>query len=76
MACITADGALTESARELLALLEAPQTIDEIAGTLGRPLFQVRASVREMTGAGLIVTAAEGGYITTAEGRAQLGVLV
>ena len=73
MACITAEGALTESARELLALLEAPQTIDEIAGALGRPLFQVRASLREMTDAGLVVAAAEGGHVVTAEGRALVG---
>ncbi len=76
MACITAEGVLTASARELLALLETPQTIDEIAGALGRPLFQVRASLREMADAGLVVAAAEGGYLVTAEGRAQLGVLV
>lgn len=73
MACITDEGTLTTSARELLELLDTPQTLDEVAGVLGRPLFQVRASMREMIGAGLVVSAAEGGYITTAEGRAQLG---
>ncbi len=73
MACITAEGALTDSARELLDLLGTPQTIDEIAATLGRPLFQVRSSLREMVDAGLVVAAAEGGYVVTAEGRAQLG---
>jgi len=76
MACITADGVLTESARELLELVETPRTVDEIAATLGRPLFQVRSSLREMTGAGLVVAAAEGGYVVTAEGRAQIGAPV
>jgi len=74
MACITAEGVLTESARQLLELLETPRTVDEIASTLGRPLFQVRASLREMTDAGLVVAAAEGGHVLTEEGLTQLGV--
>lgn len=72
MACITAEGALTESARGLLAYLTEARSPEEISRELGRPLFQVRASLRELVEAGL-VAAADGGYVATDEGREKAG---
>jgi predicted transcriptional regulator len=54
MACINEDGTTTEAARTLLALLEAPMTPEEISSRLGRPLYIVRASLRELNDAGLL----------------------
>lgn len=62
MACVSPDGSLTESARTLLALLETPLAPEEIARRLGRPLYQVRASLREMEEAGLVAHH-EGGFV-------------
>ena len=71
MPCIGPDGALTESAKALLRLLEQPATPEEVSARLGHPLFSVRASLRELVGANLART--EGGkYLTTEEGKSKL----
>ena len=54
MACISADGSLTASARALLAIITEPLSAEQVAAKLGQPLFKVRASLREMVGAELI----------------------
>jgi len=54
MACISADGSLTPSAKALLAILETPLSAEQISAKLGKPLFLIRASLREMISAGLI----------------------
>lgn len=54
--CISPDGRLSERALELLKLLlergGLPDTA--IAEALGRPLFQVRSSLRELVNAGFL----------------------
>jgi DNA-binding IclR family transcriptional regulator len=54
MACISADGSLTASARALLAIITEPLSAEQVAAKLGQPLFKIRASLREMVAAGLI----------------------
>jgi predicted transcriptional regulator len=69
--CVNPDGTLTESAQALLRLLEKPATPQEIAKRLDRPLFSVRASLRELVGADLV--RAEGGqFVLTERGRSRL----
>jgi predicted transcriptional regulator len=68
--CVNPDGTLTESAQALLRLLEKPATPQEIAKRLDRPLFSVRASLRELVGADLV--RAEGGkFVVTERGRSR-----
>ena len=54
MACVAADGTLTRAGRELLAALEQPRRAEDLAAVLGRPLFRVRASLRELAAAGAV----------------------
>jgi len=71
MACVNPDGSVTESAKALLRVLDNPLTPEEISQKLGQPLFKVRSSVREMTGAELIKD--EGGrYIITEKGKEKI----
>jgi predicted transcriptional regulator len=55
MACVSADGTITPTARALLKILEVPLGAEEIAARLGSPLFKVRSSLRELTDAGLVM---------------------
>ncbi|MBZ5514076.1 MAG: hypothetical protein LAN62_04385 [Acidobacteriia bacterium] len=71
MACINADGTLSDSAKLLLRLLEGPVTAEEIAARLGRPMFWIRASLRELVGADL-VRAESAHYVITERGREKL----
>jgi predicted transcriptional regulator len=69
--CVNPDGTITDSARALLKLLEQPAAPEEIAKQLERPLFSVRASLRELVGADMV--RAEGGqYVLTERGREAL----
>lgn len=71
MPCVNPDGTLTGSAQALLRLLEKPAAPEEIADRLDRPLFSVRASLRELVGADLV--RAEGGqFVITERGRSRL----
>jgi predicted transcriptional regulator len=69
--CINADGTLTESAVALLKFLEQPHTPEEVSAAMGRPLYWVRMSLREMVGADLVVADA-GGYQASEKGRARV----
>lgn len=65
MACVNPDGTLSPTGRRLLEALgpaaaPAELTAPKLAATLGVPLFQVRASLREAVAAGLVVDDAEG----------------
>jgi predicted transcriptional regulator len=71
MACINPDGTLSPSAKAVLAILDKPSTADEISAKLNQPLFKVRASLREMAGAGLIKTEGDK-YIITETGRGKV----
>ncbi len=68
MACLTSDGTLTGAALDLLDLLSQPLLPDDIARQLARPLFQVRASLRELADAGLVERFGDA-YLTTEIGR-------
>ena len=71
MACINAQGELTESAQKILAALDGPATADAVAERTNLPLFRVRSGLREMAEAGL-VEAQEGVYALTGRGRSVL----
>ncbi|GBC96960.1 hypothetical protein HRbin16_02773 [bacterium HR16] len=71
MACISADGTLTESARRMLGVLQHPASPEEVAQATGLPLFRVRSGLREMAQAGL-VEEKEGRYALTEAGRQKL----
>lgn len=63
MACISADGTLTASARKMLEALQQPATPEEVAQATGLPLFRVRSGLREL---------AQAGFIEEVEGRYRL----
>ncbi|RJP77197.1 MAG: hypothetical protein C4524_08720 [Candidatus Zixiibacteriota bacterium] len=71
MPCLTSDGRLTESAKEMLQLLDAPRTPDQVAQLIGLPLYRIRASLREMVEAGL-VEQRDDHYATLEAGRKKL----
>jgi predicted transcriptional regulator len=71
MACITADGSLTEQARAVLKALTPGRRVEEVAAQAGLPLYRVRSSVRELVQAGL-VEETNAIYRTTAEGLARI----
>jgi predicted transcriptional regulator len=71
MACINPDGTLSPSAKAVLALLINPLIAGEISVKLNQPLFKVRASLREMTEAGLIKSEGDK-YIITVSGRSKI----
>jgi predicted transcriptional regulator len=54
MACISADGTLTERATSMLKALKEPRTIDELARGLDAPMYRVRSSLRELMEAKLV----------------------
>jgi len=67
MACVNADGSITPTAKALLKSLETPRGAEEIAETLGFPLFRVRSSLRELAAAGLVTIFGDK-YKTSEEG--------
>lgn len=72
MACLTADGSLTESGREMLRTLAEPLSPEAVAERVGNPLYRVRASLREMLTAGL-VEETRSGLRATEAGRQAAG---
>ncbi|MCS6831028.1 MAG: hypothetical protein RMM08_08395 [Armatimonadota bacterium] len=71
MACISANGTLTESARRMLQTLQSPVTPEEVAQATSLPLFRVRSGLRELAQAGLVEE--KGGlYTLTEAGRQKL----
>lgn len=64
MACLSSDGTLTQSARDLLRLLVDPMSPPEIALRLGIPVYRVRSSLREMIEAGLVAETDDGYFAT------------
>ncbi len=71
MACINPDGTLTSSAKAILSALSSSTTLEEVAKSVGLPLFRIRSSIREMLEAGL-VEEKEKGYVTTKLGRQKI----
>ncbi|MBZ0112477.1 MAG: hypothetical protein K8J08_08460 [Thermoanaerobaculia bacterium] len=70
MACIESDGTLSHSAQAILRLAEEETPAEALARLLGRPLYTVRSSLRELEAAGLVSSSA-GGYTVTPAGRAR-----
>ncbi|MDW8104620.1 MAG: hypothetical protein RMM06_11395 [Armatimonadota bacterium] len=71
MACISANGALTESARKMLEAVQTPVLPEEVAQATGLPLFRVRSGLRELAQVGL-VEEREGRYVLTEAGKQRL----
>jgi len=71
MACIRPDGTLEPTARSVLKLLDAPQTVEDISRELRMPVYRVRMTLRELGDAGLVAVEAEQ-YRATDAGRARL----
>lgn len=69
MPCMDASGELTEKGRAILAALSEPASMESVAERTGLPLYQVRAAVREMEGAGLVKPSGAG-FIAVATGSA------
>ena len=69
MACLNADGTVTESGRAMLLGLKTPASAETLASATGLPLFRVRSGLREMSQAGLVVDL-EGAYRVTERGLA------
>ena len=68
MACISADGTISASAKALIKSLDSPLGVEEIAARLGSPLFKVRSSLRELVEARLIEAQGDK-YLATEEGK-------
>ncbi len=71
MACISSQGELSESARKMLAAMDASATPEDVASRTELPLFRVRAGLREMAEAGLVELNEEA-YSPTQLGRSLL----
>lgn len=69
MACVNADGTITESGRAMLLGLKEGATTEALAAATALPLFRVRSGLREMAQAGLVVEL-EGAYRATERGLA------
>jgi predicted transcriptional regulator len=68
MACVSADGTITPTAKALLKILEVPLGPEEIAARLGSPLFKVRSSLRELADAELVIVQGDK-YQASEEGK-------
>ncbi|MEJ7554549.1 MAG: hypothetical protein WKI50_01265 [Aquificaceae bacterium] len=66
MGCVSPDGKLSERALSFLRLVKEKGKIrpEEAAELTGRPLFQVRSSLRELTQAGFLQTDGQEYYLT------------
>lgn len=71
MACINPDGSLSWSAKLILEAMQEPTTLEDVAKQVKLPLFRVRSSVREISGAGLVAEA-DGKYTTTEAGLERI----
>lgn len=71
MACVQPDGSLTAVARKVLRAIEGGAALAEAAREAGVPVYRVRASLRELTEAGLVRADGERWEVTD-EGRAAL----
>lgn len=71
MACITPEGNITATAKELLRLLQdKAATVEDLSGRCGQPLYLVRSNLRQLLEAGLIL--AEGGQYSITEAGKQV----
>ena len=66
MACINSDGTLSSTAQSVLQACQAPATLNQIARMTDLPVYRVRASLRELIEAGLLVESPQGFQVTPA----------
>jgi len=71
MACIASDGALLTTARQILEAADPPAPAPECARRTGLPFYRVRAGLRQLVGAGLVIEI-NGDFGITPAGRARL----
>ncbi|MEJ5339191.1 MAG: hypothetical protein WHS43_06005 [Aquificaceae bacterium] len=73
MGCVSPDGKLSERALSFLKLVKDKGKVSpqEAAQITGRPLFQVRSSLRELTQAGFLQVEADA-YTLTSKGLKAL----
>lgn len=72
MACIEPDGSLTPAGQLLLEeIARKPMTPQEIAATMGDPMFLIRSRIRDMVEADLIEEN-DGVYSATEKGRGMV----
>lgn len=71
MACVNPDGTVSALARGVLEAIAAGTPTADLAAQVGRPLFQIRASLRELVEAGLLEEQ-DSHYTLTGAGRALL----
>jgi predicted transcriptional regulator len=69
--CVRPDGTLSPSAEMILKVCEHPVTIDEMAQATGLRSFRIKSSIRELTGAGLLMEQADR-FVLTPAGTAML----
>ncbi|WP_216831425.1 hypothetical protein [Alkalihalobacterium elongatum] len=56
MACVTSDGNLTSSAKDLLQVIQHEAlSADQIAKKINMPLFKVRSNLRDMASMGFVI---------------------
>jgi predicted transcriptional regulator len=71
MACIDANGNITRSAELILLAVMKPVSVERVAAESGLAVFRIRAALRELTQAGLILQTA-GTFQITEEGQKAL----
>lgn len=71
MACVNPNGEITESARQILAAMEHPVPLPQVAALTGFPLYRIRSAARELAQAGLAAESHDAWQVT-AEGRAAI----
>ncbi len=71
MACVNPDGTISESAKNLLRIIQVPLLPEEISKQVAQPLFKVRSSLREMNAAGF-VEEENGKFKITERGREKI----
>jgi DNA-binding IscR family transcriptional regulator len=71
MPCMDSRGELTEMARKILAAMDSPAPLEQVAERTGIPLYRMRSATRELVDAGL-VEEKEGSYVAAEAGRAAL----
>jgi predicted transcriptional regulator len=48
MGCVNLDGTLTQSAKVMMKILESPMTAEDAAAKAQKPVYLVRAKLREL----------------------------
>jgi DNA-binding IclR family transcriptional regulator len=71
MGCVNPDGTLTQSAKAMLEVLNKSMTAEDAAAKAQKPVYLVRAKLRELVEAGLVERDGET-YLTTAAGWQKL----